>query len=243
MENGSNTYKEIREIAPLVADLIGSNPYTVPVGYFASLSTEIISRVTLPPSVGMVSPYRIPNGYFDHLAGSVMQKIQEQESASRYTETYLELEEVAPLLNSIGKANVYSIPERYFKMLEAPSVSKVQPASGKILSMGSYMSKWINYAAAASVLFIVATSSFLYVNKHFKSLDKNPSIEQRLADIKDDDIINYLRDNQETPGDYVPASYQQEKEMQDMLKSASDEDIQRYLNESNDPGEKTIKGI
>ena len=73
MENGSNTYKEIREIAPLVADLIGSNPYTVPVGYFASLSTEIISRVTLPLSVGMVSPYRIPNGYFDHLAGSVMQ--------------------------------------------------------------------------------------------------------------------------------------------------------------------------
>lgn len=242
MTSQSIIYKELWEVSPIVAELTRSNPYTVPVGYFTSLSTEIISRVTLTLPVSTVSPYNIPNGYFEDLAGSVMQKIQEHESTGRYTGTYLELEEVAPLLNSIGKANVYSIPERYFETLEIP-VSKVQPATGKILSIGSNMRKWINYAAAASVLFIVATSSFLYVNKHLKSLDKTPSIEQRLADIKDDDIINYLRDNQETPGDYIPASYQQEKEMQNMLKSASDDDIQSYLNESDEPGEKTIKGI
>ena len=242
MKRQSIIYKELWEVSPIVAELERSNPYTVPAGYFASLSAEIISRVTLTLPVSTVSPYNIPNGYFDNLAGSVMQKILEHESAGRYTETCLELEEVAPLLNSIGKANVYSIPERYFETLEIP-VSKVQPATGKILSIRSNMRKWINYAAAASVLFIVATSSFLYVNKHLKSLDKTPSIEQRLADIKDDDIINYLRDNQETPGDYIPASYQQEKEMQNMLKSASDDDIQSYLNESDEPGEKTIKGI
>lgn len=241
MANRSNIYEELQEIAPVVADLIRNNPYTVPLGYFTNLPDEILNQVTLTLPSGLATPYSIPNDYFNGLAGSIMRKIHVQESTGSYSETYLELGEIAPLLNSISKENIYTIPESYFKMLEIP-VNTVQPA-GRVLSIGNRMRKLVSYAAAASVLFIVATTSFLYVNKHLKNLDKSPSIEQRLADIKDDDIINYLKDNQETPGDYIPASYQQEKEMQNMLKNASDEDIQSYLNESNDPGEKTIKGI
>ena len=239
MENRSNIQDELREIAPVVADHGRNNPYTVPMGYFASLSDEIVSRIRI--TIPSKDIYSIPKGYFDGLAGSVMQKIKSQENLANHPETHLELAAIAPLLNSISKENVYMLPDNYFDLLEI-SVLKDQ-ASGSIISMGSHIRKWITYAVAASVLFIVGATSFLYINKPLKNLDKNPSIEQRLAGINDADIISYLKDNEETPDDFMPASYEQEKEMQNMLKNASDEDIQNYLDESTDPGEKIIKGI
>ncbi|MEP7318478.1 MAG: hypothetical protein ABI921_07045, partial [Panacibacter sp.] len=107
MENRSNIQEELREIAPVVADHGRNNPYTVPMGYFASLSDEIVGRITI--TIPSKDIYSIPKDYFDGLAGSVMQKIKSQKNLANHPETHLELAAIAPLLNSLSKENLYTL--------------------------------------------------------------------------------------------------------------------------------------
>jgi len=242
VKNKDNISEELKELAPAVANIGRNNPYTVPMGYFASFAGEIMNHIKTGEIEPALKTYNVPAGYFDGLAVSILQKIRLQDAKDKTSEVYRELSEIAPLLNTISKANLFQVADGYFEKLETVVIPG-EKAPAKVVSLGSNLRKWITYAAAASVLFIVFATSYLYVNMHSGSIEKSPSIEQSIASLNENEIMDYLIDEDITQGDYFPASIEQETEIHNLLKNTSDEEIQGYLNEAEDPGEKNIKGI
>ena len=205
-------------------------------GYFNSLPEIILGTVKLTTLTDSSSVYSLPSGYFENFANNILQKIKSQEKKQNDVEA--ELEEVAPALNKIQKKNIYSLPENYFENL----AKDIDLFKGKanVVSLTAEFKRALHYAVAASVLFVIASTSFLYVHQHTKNLNKPLSIEQRLATLNDDDIINYLKYDHQGD-DISPASNSQDTQLQNLLMDASDEEIERYLDESNGSNEKMLR--
>src|SRR4051794_4043758 len=151
METKNIYINELQEIAPVVAGIGKQNLYFVPEDYFNSLAESIFVHIRLAP-LKSYNPFSVPEEYFENFADSVLTKIHDSRVK---TEVYEELSEVAPLLNSIDKTNIFSVPNNYFQKL--PGLIQPEEKPSKVVSFGSAMRKWITYAAAASVLFIIST--------------------------------------------------------------------------------------
>ncbi len=241
MNKINNISDELKNTAPAVANLGRNNVYTAPAGYFTSLAEDVLLIVNEKNIAASKSPFSISVGYFDNLPELIINKINSKKYAGSSNEIGLELNEIAPLLNSISRKAVYDVPDDYFDTLKVNAPAK--KADGILVSMGSQASKWVRYAAAACILLIVSSTSYLYVHTHTGNIERSPSVEQRLASLNDKEIINYLEDVQEIPGDYLPASDEQETEIHRLLQNTSDEEIQQFLDDKNNSGEKNIKGI
>jgi hypothetical protein len=245
MELSHNIFTELRPIAPAVANIGNNNPYTVPMGYFDMLAHDILKNIQ-PQQVVSTNPYAAPTGYFDSLANSILSKIRATEQAVANNEVTAELEKIAPFLNSISKQNIFSVPTRYFETFEINP--KPDSKHAKVVSFGNNVSKWVTYAAAASIIFILSTASYLYVNQHIKEVDNSLTIEQRLAALNDDEIFNYLQnDLGDTDPDNV-ISIEADPKINDLLINISDEEIEDFYHdsentESTGSGEEIIKGI
>ena len=72
---GNKIDKELAEIAPLLASLEKSNPFSVPEGYFSSLENKVMDALDKKP----VLTGSMPSGYFDNLSDRVLEKIQTEE--------------------------------------------------------------------------------------------------------------------------------------------------------------------
>jgi hypothetical protein len=244
MKLSPNISNELRQIAPAVANIGNNNPYTVPMGYFDSLAADIIKNIKPETVVVSTNPYTAPTGYFDGLASSILSKIKANE-LSRNKEIMLELEKIAPLLNTINSKNILSVPDGYFETLSIHIPKEIKEP--KVVPFGSGKSKWISYAAAASIIFILSASSYLYINQHMKSVDKSLTIEQRLATLDDDEIFNYLQNDLGDPDPDNATLIEEDPKINNLLINISDEEFERfYLDEENldsDTGEEIIKGI
>lgn len=244
MEHSPNISDELRQIAPAVANIGNNNPYTVPMGYFDSLAVDIIKNIKPETVITSTNPYSAPTGYFDGLASSILYKIKSAE-ASMSKEITLELEKIAPLLSTISNGNVLSLPDGYFETLNVciPKESKEL----KVVPFGGSIRKWVSYAAAASIIFILSVSSYLYVNQHMKSVDKSLTIEQRLATLDDDEIFNYLQNDLGDPDPDNATLIEEDPKINNLLINISDEEFERfYFGEESldsEPGEEIIKGI
>ena len=248
MSNVQTISEELRQIAPAVANLVTNNPYSVPMGYFDNLAERVLKQVVDPQllsvemSTSKKQPYSVPQGYFEGLADNILGKIDSSQK-KKHTEVFDELENVAPLLNTISKGNVLSIPNDYFDKLKIKLPAENKEAKVVLMSNRSTVRRWATYAAAASVLFILSTASYAYINHHLKNVDKSLTIGQRMATLKDEEIINYLQNDL---GDFDPnaaTSASDDPDINHMLINASDAEIERYLDTESDSGEEIIKGI
>lgn len=238
MQENNNISEELKAISPLLGSIKRNCPYAEPAGYFDSLVDDILANIKLSTLANNSNIYSLPDGYFENFADSVFQRIKLEET--KVSDVHKELYEVAPLLNNISKRNIYSLPENYFDGFSIEMQILQEPA--KVISLAAKFKKALHYAVAASVLFVIASTSFLYVHQHSKNINKSLSIEQRLATLNDDDIINYLKYDHQAD-DISPASNAQDTQLQNLLMNASDEEIERYLDEDNSNNEKNVKGI
>ena len=237
-EKKNDIVNELKEIAPLIADIGKKNPYSVQVDYFTFLTGSIFFHVRLSQLKNPGELFSVPNGYFENLADSILSEIY---NSNVKNEAEQELLEIAPLLNTINKENIFSVPANYFEQLS--SSPPPERKTVRIVSFPGKIRKWVTYAAAASILFIIATSSYLYVTIHSKAIEKHLPIEQRIAELNEEEIINYLNENDVTnSGDLIPAT-NEDPQIQHMLQRVSDEEIENYLDEYGDQNEKPIKGI
>lgn len=242
MEFSSNIYTELRQIAPAVANIGNNNPYTVPMGYFVLLSADIMSKIKQEVVIS-TNPYSAPIGYFDGLASNILDKIKVAKQ-KRSKEIIAELDEVAPLLNTIDHGNFLSVPYGYFESFTADSPEERKQA--KVVSIGNGITKWLSYTAAASIIFILSASSYLYINHHMKSVDKSLTIEQRLATLGDDEIFNYLQNDLGDPDPNNASQIEEDPKINNLLMNISDEEIERFSNDAESitgSGEEIIKGI
>lgn len=232
MQKKDNILNELQQFAPIVSAVSNQIPYTIPTGYFDSLAANIIEHCnTFKIIVKTANPYEVPEDYFSNLDAKTLLHVKESEIKSQRNEILWELSEIAPLLNSIQKQNVYTIPENYFKSI-SPYERTAAPEreSASVITFGRKMRSWVTYAAAASVLVFFSSISYLFIDHHMKSVDKSPTIEQRLADLNDDEIINYLKYDSQ-PDDINLNSIEQDPDINHLLINTSDEEIQKYLNE------------
>jgi hypothetical protein len=239
MELNHNNMEELREVAPLVVGISKETLYSLPDNYFDSLSDSILSQIRLEELRLATNPYAIPDGYFENLPQIIITKIK-----STKTEVDQELSEIAPFLANIKRDNVFSLPIGYFENLSP--TSRTQKRVSNVVSIKSNIRKWVTYAAAASVLFIIAISSYFFVSIHDRNAQKHLTVEQKIAELNEQEIVDYLKDNVDgfTSADLIPANDNQDPEIQNLLQNVSDQDIQNYLDDYEEaPSEKPIKGI
>ena len=220
------------------------NPYTVPVGYFNNLSEIIFEKVSLRKNIqefdGLEKlPYSIPDGYFDNLAENILQKIKDGTNQT----VQQELEEIAPLLSKLPKINVYSVPEDYFIKLNPLKREREKPAA-KVVSIRRMTPKWFNYAAAACVAIALFGGAYLYFSSSEVSNPSNEpataiAVQQGLSQLTDSEIANYLnQDNSTAIYTSQGSDEQKDLDIKTLLENMSDEEIEQYLNNNTEPGEK-----
>ena len=244
MEQSKEILYEIQEISPVIAAIGNRNIYSVPYGYFEGLANEILSAVIESQMPRVADVYSVPAGYFEGLAGSILQKIKTQPQEVS-NEIFDELQEVAPLLNTISKKNIYSLPGNYFQDLSV-DFTIIKPAA-KVVSMNIGRRKWFRYAAAACILAILGTGIFYLVTDNNKSTQvainvkgiEKVNVEQSILGLSDEEIKNYLNAQPATI-DILPASGSSDGDFQQLLDNTPDDEIQEYLDENKIPGDKNI---
>ena len=256
-QNNSEVSGELNSVADLPFIPM---PYTVPQGYFDGLAGNVMAAITAQqnsveginelngvaelPFIPM--PYTVPQGYFDGLAGNVMAVIKAQEAQLAGNEFFEELQQLAPLLNTIGKQMPYSVPQGYFQQFSV-NVTVAEKTEAKVITMNvRSRSRWVNYAAAACIAVLLGVGGFLF-NRGTKTpviADPNANVEQALASITSDEINDYLNSQPSTGAEASPTSLEdQVPDVQTDIDATSTQDIQQYLKENSEPDEKRGKDI
>src|SRR5678815_802619 len=109
METNNDILNELSALSPTLAGMRNVNVFSVPTGYFDSISDTVIACLKVGESAEYQDERDVPAGYFDNLAGSVLNKIRAAEGRLEDNET------VSPLLASLRDRNVFEVPNGYFE--------------------------------------------------------------------------------------------------------------------------------
>lgn len=210
-------FEELKAIFPDLTTLNQSNIFIVPQGYFEGLAAAIIAKIRQESLLirARSTTFQVPENYFETLSDSVLSKINTDKK-----EFVDELEDIAPLLNTISKKNIYTVPENYFKNLE---VNKIKQSPAKIISF-SFARRWVSYAAAAIIAVVLITGGFLYENKT-NSFD----VSKALNNFSDEDLHSYVDNNALMFNAEGNVLDQNVPDIKQELKIISDDELQQYL--------------
>jgi len=242
-ENSSDILKEVP----------GRNVYTVPEMYFDTLADHIMSHMRLCSvlQAPQQTPYQVPTGYFDALSSRILSQVHLQAGASQQTvagnNVYQELQQLAPLLNTISKQPVFSIPENYFSaQLQVPSAF-AEKATLRTLPVARTINRWVHYAAAAVVAGIMVTAAFMFTDNSnapapSNAAAKNLDVKKAVSVLSEDEIVNYLSTHP-SPTEATTSVSSVSPDIQHVVNDISEEEIRQYLKENSEPGEGLAKGI
>jgi hypothetical protein len=222
--SSNDILKELKELSPLLAGLEKVSVFTIPEGYFDSISTTVLvaakeeEKNNLPLFSGQ-SIFDVPLGYFESLAENVLAKINKD----KHTHAD-ELRELSAMLYSIQNENVYKVPNGYFEGLAVSILQKVQPQLPKVFLMRK-RTGFFKFAIAASVIWILAFGIYK-IDKNFAgniSTNNGLSLSASLLD----------------------PSIQKGKNMgqaqfDEMLNSLSTQEIANYLKKHNDEADVAV---
>lgn len=159
MERNTDILNELKSISPFVAAIGTKNIFSVPQGYFDSLSDTVL--VCIKEEYGIlptVNTNSVPQGYFDDLASSILDKIKNQQ-----TSAVDEIKELSPALHSIQHKNVFEVPVNYFVDLPEAVISKTQAKqTGKLVTMSSRI---VKYAVAAMLTGAIALGVYKFSDR------------------------------------------------------------------------------
>ncbi|MEO7049350.1 MAG: hypothetical protein ABI091_28865, partial [Ferruginibacter sp.] len=210
MSNRNQIQDELLSISPTVAEIPVANIFSVPDGYFKTLSDNILAA--LPADDGFLSsipkqPFSVPENYFDGLPGSILDKIK---NASIETSAE-ELLNLSPTIAGIDKKNVFTVPANYFDNNAENILAATLPQPAKVISMHK-RSSFSRYAVAAGITGLIGLSVISFFNNKgttdtnlfasaetktamadAKQIIKNNSFDQELNTISDNDIEQYLQ--------------------------------------------------
>jgi hypothetical protein len=223
MENREEILNELRDLHSSLANVDNHNVYSVPNGYFASFSNEIITRIKQDELLSSNNPFSVPENYFSNLADNILSKIKQQNNS----EVYIELQQIAPLLNTINKQNIYSVPENYFNQF---TINVHTKQKAKIVSFSKFR-KFTNYAAAAIIAGVLVTGAFIYNGKSSKN---SFDLKSEVKKVSDEELQEYLSSNTVHP--YL---IQEENtisnniiDVKEEMQFVPDDELKQYLQEN-----------
>jgi len=119
MEKKNEILNELQSISPLIAAIGKVNVFTVPEGYFNSISDTVMLSLNENFSAvpTLVNKEDVPDGYFENLSTSILDKIKKQEAG-----------ELPEIFSTIKKENPLRVPENYFETLPGIILNKIKTA-------------------------------------------------------------------------------------------------------------------
>ena len=226
--------EELKQVLPILANAEKGLLYALPANYFEGLSVNIMNTIAAENLQKTVLPYSIPTGYFKNLSSNILYKINNEPIAE--SEVAKELQAVAPLLSSITKQNIYSVPQGYFSAIDALKV--IQKPLAKVVSF-SATNLWLRYGVAACIIGVLVTGAFVFTDKNDRidyAAYKKIDITNGIDNVSSDELINYLENvNSITNAHFATSFDVKVPEINDNIKSISDEELKQYLKEADLP--------
>lgn len=128
---------EWQKDAPVLASMSRLHPFTVPAGYFETLSEQVKAKALIESERFQVQDeFSLPEHYFDQLTQKINSRIA-----------------VEGVLSEI-KGEGFTVPDGYFNSLSSSIQSKVTKKK----------SYWFSYAAAACISMIIGSVIYLNLN-------------------------------------------------------------------------------
>jgi hypothetical protein len=247
-----NILQELNELNSPLANLTGTEVYTVPAGYFEALADAVLNRIKaleaanateelahLSPYLSQLSkamPYTIPAGYFESLQENIEYATTVNDSISS-TE---ELETLSPLLSGLKKEMPFAVPQGYFDNLPVgqQEQARVVPMGMNRSSAkgGSFISrKWFKYAAAAVVVGIVTTTAFLFLNRD--KIDPNDTVaivKNKVKNISSEKLDEFvqLADGEKLADESIATANVKAVNIKELIKDVPESEIQSLLNDT-----------
>lgn len=237
MKNKNYILQELMEISPIIAKIGNINVYTVSTSYFDDLPEKIIKGIKLykehaynfPSS----TPYSIPEDYFANFPKIILQKVVTYQGQAN--EVFEEMEEIAPLLNTISKKQVYSIPPGFFDKIEIPA-GRIKKQESKVVSINRW-SKFSRLSAAAVITSLLAVGVYTITGISFTTY-RNRNAKNEVKNLSKEEIVNFLKS---TSSENVTSAYKNKSKNENAIKSSlkeiSDKEIQQFLKETGESDE------
>lgn len=213
---------ELKELNSLLANIPKTNVFTVPNGYFESLSADIMHGINddLVSNKLIISGLEadVPAGYFDGLADSIFNKIKLEEHEGE--------QRAIALRSVVGTGNIFSVPDGYFNGLATSIQSKVLPTA-PVITMKPRRSVFY-YAIAAALTGLLGLSLFsifddksthvsqtttttFAVSDDTNKILENENFDKMMESLGDDEILSYLKNNGEDVNAALVASISEDK--------------------------------
>lgn len=195
MNSSPEILKELQDISPILAGIEKRNVFSVPEGYFDTLTVDLLKVADTRGKAG----FTVPLGYFENLTSNILNKIKAVDDPAQ------ELRELSPMLYSVQNENVFTVPSGYFNQLEDAILENVLPKQAKVVSIKKNF-VW-KYAVAAVMTGVIGLSSLMIFTKsenisrtenitsytELAAQFKNESqINDGIAKLSDDEIIGFL---------------------------------------------------
>jgi hypothetical protein len=215
MAKDTTILQELREIAPALANPHIGLPFSAPEGYFNQFPEKMIQLAQKAQAVS-----EVPDGYFEQFAENMLGRVRSLEVQS-------ELEEVAPLLNSLPKTMPHYVPESYFeKEITAP----VEHQTAKIISI--FTRKIYKWAAAASVVLMLGIG-WLLTNQSNTGTENYASlsteeISNMLGSMDENNLDNLIEKNA-VETEFTRLLLVAEKDVEKSLNDVSTDELTYYL--------------
>jgi hypothetical protein len=218
METREDILRELREIAPKLAVMEKTNPYSLPEGYFMNFGKDLLSRVNLSDAkaeLGKVAPTlanlnaekvaEVPSSYFKTFSAKMLADIRAKEVVN-------ELTEIAPELSVIEKTNIHQVPAAYFSRFPqamAEKIKAIQQTAEPSMTWVDKLNETLDtvialvfkpkYAVAfAGVATIVILGMMMMVK-----IEQCSDLDCKFAQLSADEINNYFNNKSDSYSDEV----------------------------------------
>ncbi|MFT3846671.1 MAG: hypothetical protein QM725_16545 [Lacibacter sp.] len=248
MARSTEILNELAAISTTVSGIGAKMPYSLPDDYFDTLDTVIMARIaaggheetSLLQTLDKEMLQTVPEGYFDGLAGTIMSKIKSAAEPS----VEEELQTLSSVLAGINRTNPYEVPSDYFDSLAGNITSKANEA--KVVSLFS-QKIWKRFAvAAAFILFAGFGLKFFMQNRDkqetvsaIPQIKTEEQIKTELAQISDEEIINYLKANADAKDAEVIASLVDQSKLPNEADYMDDAFLESFMKELEKTDQKT----
>lgn len=221
MEERDTISAELKLVAPALHGISRQMPYALPEGYFELLPMQMLSKISRH-----AQPV-VPEGYFDTLPAIMLKKVKSMEVNQ-------ELEEVAPLLNTISRDMPFSVPAGYFESLQ-PGIEA--PEETPVVPMHAKRRPWM-WAAAAIAIGIISLVALQYRNgpnnqpgMAEKTITDSAAIElaAQLKGIEDSSISSEITDGNVINDISAAILYLDTDNFETALRNLSDDEIRTQL--------------
>ncbi|MGK9116985.1 hypothetical protein KXS00_03430 [Olivibacter jilunii] len=206
-------------------------PFIVPTDYFDRLEANIMQRVSIISD--MEKSFTVPKGYFESLSDHIIAKIEKEDNLTLANSTFEDTEYhpfIEKLREKVTTSG-FVTPQNYFDQLDkkinqaivsTAKNEKTREIAFPIRRKNRNLT-WIGYAAAACIAIGLGVYGFFqYQSNNF---------ERTLKSIPDNEIVNYLEYYSE-PGDAAFLEAQFDGVIQMDKPKFSEEDIEAYLDYS-----------